>query len=196
VDPFEYDEVDIPDTTDLRLIARCAGTTYEQIKELNPELKRWVTPPDITSYTLRLPKGTKETFLAGFSAVPPEQKIKWERYEVRRGDTLARVAGQFNSTPDAIREVNGLKKNGIAPGKHLLIPVGINGTPHDVNALVPEGAGKRQMILYRVRRGDTLWKIAKEHNVSVTDIREWNRGIGKIVRAGRKIKLVVDVDQI
>ena len=57
-------------------------------------------------------------------------------------------------------------------------------------------AGKQQQILYRVRRGETLSRIAKKHNVTIADIREWNKGIGTAVRAGQKIKLVVDSDQI
>ena len=63
-------------------------------------------------------------------------------------------------------------------------------------SLLPPGQGAKQQIVYRVRRGETLTKIAIKHNVSVADIREWNKGIGKSVRAGQKIKLVVDVDQI
>ncbi len=196
VEPFKYDEVEINGMTDLRLIARCAGCTYEEIKEMNPELKRWITPPDITSYVIRLPKGTKQTFLTNFAAIPADQKIRWERHQVEKGDTLARLATQYNTTPEAIREINGLRKNRLTPGKHLIVPVDINGTTHDVSTLAPQQAGKRQQILYRVRRGETLWKIAKDHEVTVSDIKEWNKGIGRSVRAGQKIKLVVDVDQI
>jgi LysM repeat protein len=62
--------------------------------------------------------------------------------------------------------------------------------------LTTSQVSKQQQILYRVRRGETLTKIARRHNVTVSDIHEWNKGIGKTVRAGQKIKLVVDVDQI
>jgi membrane-bound lytic murein transglycosylase D len=196
VAPFQYDEVVITESTDLRLIARCAGCTYEEIKELNPEIRRWVTPPQYTSYALRIPAGRKEAFLENFAAIPPEQKIKWERHEVTRGETLAGLAQQYNTTPEAIRDINGLKKNRITPGKHLLIPVDINSKAQDVSFGTPGQGGKQQQILYRVRRGETLSKIAIKHNVSVADIREWNKGIGKSVRAGQKIRLVVDVDQI
>jgi len=196
IEPFNYDEVEISGMTDLRLIARCAGCTYEEIKEMNPELKRWITPPDITSYVIRLPKGAKQTFLTNFAAIPADQKIRWERHEVGKGDTLARLAKQYNTTPEVIRDINGLRKNRLTPGKHLIVPVDINGTAHDVTTLAPQQAGKRQQILYRVRRGETLWKIAKDHEVTVSDIKEWNRGLGRSVRAGQKIKLVVDVDQI
>ncbi len=194
--PFKFDEVVIEESTDLRLLARCAECTYEEIKELNPELRRWVTPPHYDKYVLRIPPGKKETFLKNFAAVPPEQKIKWERHEVRRGETLAGLAKQFNTSPEAIRDVNGLRKNRVVPGKHLLIPVDLNGKAQDVSYLAPSQVSKQQQILYRVRRGESLAKIARKHNVTVEDIKEWNKGIGKTVRAGQKIKLVVDVDQI
>jgi membrane-bound lytic murein transglycosylase D len=196
VDPYKYDEVVIEESTDLRLIASCANCAYQDIKELNPEIKRWVTPPHYPGYTLRIPFGTKETFLANFAAVPPEQKIKWERHEVRKGETLSSLAKQYNTSLEAIRDINGLKKNRIAPGKHLLIPIDINGQNHDLSYLSMGLAGRQQKILYRVRRGETLNRIAKMHNVTIADIREWNKGIGITVRRGQKIKLVVDSDQI
>ncbi len=195
-EPFKFDEVMIEESTDLRLIARCAGSTYEEIKELNPELRRWVTPPHFDKYVLRIPPGKKETFLANFAAVPAEQKIKWERHEVRKGETLAGLSKLYNTTPEAIRDINGLKKNRITPGKHLLIPLDLNAKTQDTGYVSPEQTSRQQEILYRVRRGETLVKIARKHNVSVADIREWNRGIGRTLRAGQKIKLVVDVDQI
>ncbi len=195
VDPFTFDEVDIRETTDLRLIARCAGTSYEEIKELNPELKRWVTPPDSDNYILRIPKGTKQAFLSNFAAVPPEQKIKWVRHEVKRGETLSGLAKEYNTTPDAIRDINTLRRNRLAPGKHLLIPTDISGKVQDASYLTPRSLDRKQQILYRVRRGETLWKIARKNNVSVADIKEWNKGI-RSVRAGQKIKLIVDIDQI
>jgi membrane-bound lytic murein transglycosylase D len=194
-DLFVYDEVFITESIDLRLAARCAGTTYEVIKELNPELKRWVTPPDATNYVLRVPKGTGAVFSATFASVPADQKIRWERHLVAKGETLAGIATQYNTSPEAIRDINNLKKNRIIPGKHLLIPVDANAKQQDVSFLSPDQNGKKQQILYRVRRGDNLTRIASKHDVTVADIRQWNAGI-RSVRAGQKIKLVVDVDRI
>jgi membrane-bound lytic murein transglycosylase D len=194
--PFKYDEIVLEESTDLRLVARCAGCTYQEIKELNPELRRWVTPPHFTQYTLRIPAGKKEAFLANFAATPAEQKIKWERHEVKKGETLSRIAKQYSTSPEAIRDINGLKKNQITPGKHLLIPIDLNGKAQDMSSLASGEVAKQQQILYRVRRGETLTRIAQKHNVTVAEIKDWNKGIGKSVRAGQKIKLVVDVDQI
>lgn len=198
-EPYKYDEVVLQESTDLRLVARCAECTYEEIKELNPELKRWLTPPHMEKYTLRIPAGKKEVFVKNFAAVPPDQKIKWERHEVKSGQSLAQIAKLYNTTPQAISDINGLKKNRIRPGRHLLIPIDVNTNLSVTTAYLSTPNGKpikHQQILYRVRRGDSLAKIATQHNVTVADIREWNKGLGKSVRAGQKIKLVVDVDQI
>jgi LysM repeat protein len=113
-----------------------------------------------------------------------------------RGETLSSLAKRYGTTPEAIRDINGLRKNRIAPGKHLLIPIDLNGKAPDAGYLTAGAGGRQQEILYRVRRGETLVKIARMHNVTVADIREWNRGIGGTIRAGQKIKLVVDIDQI
>jgi membrane-bound lytic murein transglycosylase D len=193
--PLVFDEVVITESTDLRLIARCAGTTYETVKELNPELKRWVTPPDTANYILRLPRGTKTAFNANYQNLPADQKIRWERHLVVKGSTLAGISKQYNTTPEAISDINGLKKNRITPGKHLLIPVDANDKQQELSTLSPEQFGKKQQIIYRVRRGDNLTRIASKHEVTVSDIRHWNNGI-RTVRAGQKIKLVVDVDRI
>ena len=186
----------LEESTDLRLIARCAECSYGEIKELNPELKRWVTPPRFERYALKIPFGKKEAFFVNFSAVPAEEKITWERHEVMKGESLKDLAKLYNTSPEAIKNVNRMKENRIAPGRHLLIPVGLNEKTPDKGYMTPDRSGRRQEILYRVRRGETLVKIAKEHEVRVSDIRAWNKGLGKKVRAGQKIKLVVNVDQI
>jgi membrane-bound lytic murein transglycosylase D len=195
IDPYVYDEVVITESTDLRLVSRCVGAPYATIKDLNPELKRWVTPPDAARYVLRVPKGTAEAFRTNYAAVPDDQKIRWERHLVAKGETLAVIAKHYNTTPESIRDINGLKKNRIAPDKHILIPVDTNSKTSDLSSLAPDEAGKKQQILYRVRRGDNLARIAREHDVTVADIREWNNGL-RSIRAGQKIKLVVNVDQI
>lgn len=58
--PFSYEEIAVPKSTDLGLIALFANTTIKQIKLLNPELRRGSTPPDMAPYILRLPKGASQ----------------------------------------------------------------------------------------------------------------------------------------
>ncbi len=195
VESFVFDEVVLHESADLRLIARCAGTTYEILKELNPELKRWVTPPDVKEYVLRLPQGSKDRFEEAYQSVPHDQKVRWERHLVLKGENVASIAQEYNASPETIRDINGLKRNRVSAGRHLLIPVDTAGTSQDSALLSPDRTGRKQQILYRVRRGDNLIRIARKHDVTVADIRGWNHGI-RTIRAGQKIRLIVDVDRI
>ena len=59
-EPLIFDEVKLNSPIDLSVAAECAGVSLDEIKKLNPELRRWCTPPDVSDYTLRIPIGTKE----------------------------------------------------------------------------------------------------------------------------------------
>jgi len=56
VEPVIFDEVTIVDGTDLKVIAKCAGTSVNTIKRMNPQLLRWSTPPEM-EVVLRVPRG-------------------------------------------------------------------------------------------------------------------------------------------
>ncbi|MBI4691041.1 MAG: lytic transglycosylase domain-containing protein [Nitrospirae bacterium] len=80
--PLDYDEVTVNKPVDLEVAARCADTTVQVIKELNPELRRWCTPPDMSGYMLRIPAGTKELFLENISGIPDDERFTVETYTV------------------------------------------------------------------------------------------------------------------
>ncbi|HUI66872.1 MAG TPA: lytic transglycosylase domain-containing protein [Nitrospirota bacterium] len=72
--PLRYDEVVIPESTDLGIVAYWTDSTYEMIKSLNPEIRGGVTPPDDPHYLLKIPEGKKKIFLARNTAI----RIPWE----------------------------------------------------------------------------------------------------------------------
>jgi hypothetical protein len=74
VEPLRYDEVVIPESTDLGIVAYWTGSTYEMIKSLNPEIRGGVTPPGDPRYLLKIPEGKKKIFLARNTAI----RIPWE----------------------------------------------------------------------------------------------------------------------
>ena len=73
--PFKYEEVHIDKCIDLTVAAKCAQTDYLTIKELNPELNVWFTPPYPDGYTLKIPPNKKEIFLKNYAKVPDDLKI-------------------------------------------------------------------------------------------------------------------------
>jgi membrane-bound lytic murein transglycosylase D len=121
--PFMYDTIEITTPMDLAVIAEFTGVTTSAIKELNPELNHWYTPPNVSSYTVRIPYGTKESFIAGIASTNEDDLLYVELYKVKKGDTIAKIAKQLKTHTQAIINVNPLKKiASIKAGETLLIP--------------------------------------------------------------------------
>ena len=199
LEPIQYEEVIIPESTDLRVIARCAGVSYEEIKELNPELRRWITPPNVETYTLKIPDGTKEVFLENYEKMPSDQKILWERHLVKKGETLYSIAKHYRVTVADLKKINLLsKKERVTEGTHILIPIAPNSRKASIKVTTsPILKEEKNTIYYRIRKGDTLWKISKKYNVSIASIKEWNDlGSARNIKAGDRLKLVVDTDEL
>ncbi|MCX5782610.1 MAG: transglycosylase SLT domain-containing protein [Elusimicrobia bacterium] len=105
--PIEYDETIINNVIDLKIVAECAKTTVEEIRELNPSIMAWCTPPNYPEFKLKLPKGSKETFLASIATVKDLNPTRgFLKYKVKKGDWIEKIAKKFNTTVKAIKEDN------------------------------------------------------------------------------------------
>ncbi len=123
-EPFEYDEVVIDTPMDLEAIAKFTGVKKSVIKELNPELRRWCTPPNVSSYTLRIPTGTKEMFLSNLSNANDSELLYVRFYKIKTGDTVGKIARRLGSSIQAIIDANSLGKRAlIIAGKSILVPI-------------------------------------------------------------------------
>jgi len=108
--PLIYDEIELRSPVDLTVAAECAGTTLEEIKRLNPELRRWCTPPDADRYVLKIPEGTREIFMENLSSIPEEEQFTLDRYIVKKGDTFKAISGKTGIPADAILALNAMEK--------------------------------------------------------------------------------------
>jgi membrane-bound lytic murein transglycosylase D len=108
--PLNYDNVTLKLPIDLDIAAECADTSVEAIKELNPELRRWCTPPDVHEYTLRIPEGTKDLFLEKLSQIPEEKRFTVDIYTVRKGDTFQTVSKKTGVPVQVILDLNDMGK--------------------------------------------------------------------------------------
>jgi membrane-bound lytic murein transglycosylase D len=121
--PFNYDEVILSSPIDLEVAAECAGTTLQVIKELNPELRRWCTPPVIPEYTLRIPVGTKDIFLENLSQISKEELFSIDTYTVKKGDTFKRISKKTGVPVQVILDLNSLEKIiPLKPGEIIYLP--------------------------------------------------------------------------
>ncbi len=108
--PLSYDEVELEYPIDLAVAAECAGTTVEEIKKLNPELRRWCTPPDADKYIIKVPEGTGDLFVEKLSAMTEEERFTIDRYTVQKGDTFKSIAAKKGVPVDAILSLNSMEK--------------------------------------------------------------------------------------
>jgi membrane-bound lytic murein transglycosylase D len=124
--PLEFDEVELTDATDLDVVARAAGVNIQDVQDLNPELKRWCTPPASTKhpYKLRLPKGAGPRFVEGFKRISPAERLTFRVHKVKRGDTLSQIAERYGTASEAILQMNRLKSaRTLKLGADLVIPI-------------------------------------------------------------------------
>ena len=206
--PREVDEVFIPDATDLHVIAKTAGITIDEVRDLNPELRRFCTPPG--GWTIRLPKGTKDAFLADFAKLDARERLSFTEHKVEKGEPLGKIARAYGVSEGAILRTNGLKSyRQVKVGKVLVIPMNQSSrgllagsqledrraprlqgrasaktmtatvAPAAVHAAAA-AADRRQV--YVVRAGDTLWSIAEKFSTSVDRLKRLNNLTGRRAR--------------
>lgn len=192
--PIDYDTVKIPSRTDLDLVAKLTGTTYETIKELNPDLRHWCTPPNYPDYELKIPKGTKQQFELEYANIATDQrfteKVLYTRYHSRRKDSLKSIARRFGTTPEMLSELNGLSKKSRIAGKTLVVPVRQTVDFHQEGRTASRSASAKGGFAkyYTIKKGDTLEAIAKRFNVSTKLLSAWNNLKAKFaLKAGRRI---------
>lgn len=196
-EPFQYDEITVNSPIDLEVIAKSAETTIDEIKTLNPELRRWCTPPDQTTYKIRIPVGKKEIFIANLENIPKDERFTGRIYRVKKGDTLDKIAKYFSVSKKNIIYTNSLgKKYKVKPGDVLLIP------GRDRSTLVA-GEEKKEItkkdidqkkIVYLVKKGDNLSKIAQRYNTSPEKIKEWNRLTDGRLKPGDRLYIFTSLD--
>src|SRR5690349_16962141 len=163
---------------DLRLVAETIDVDVETLRSLNPSLLRMATPDD-PCFELRLPQGTGTKFTAEITAIPPEKWVSWRRHRVELGETLASIAKKYRVAPTAIAEANNIERTAaLEPGTKLTIP-----------ATQPASETKRLLVSYRVRRGDTLARIAHRFSLNSEDVRQWNRLRSNHVSRGMVLRI-------
>ncbi len=174
------DTVQIASPTDLRLIAETIDCSVSLLQTLNPSLLRLVTPSG--PFDLKLPAGTRERFLGQIALIPEDKRVFWRWHKVAPGESLAGIAARYKTTRSAISEVNNLgAEETLQAGAKLVIPVTV---ARDRDA---SGGGRLVRLSYRVRRGDTVDRVADRFGVTPVELRGWNRISGNRLAVGRRL---------
>lgn len=126
---ISYDKIKVSQATDLKVIAEAAETSVDVIKDLNPELLRWFTPPNYPDYEIKIPAGKAGVFAENMNNIPPAKRIAFLSHKVKRGDTISTIARRYGTSVNPILYINnmsGADKRRLKPGTYIMIPVRAN----------------------------------------------------------------------
>ena len=138
---------------------------------MNAELRQNTTPPE--PYSLKVPKGKSEILLAEIDDIPiwRPPTPTYVVHRVRPGDTLSVIAHKYHSSVRSIMAYNGLRSSSyLKVGWKLKIPTkkGVASPPPKQTNV--RAAKKGALLEYTVRKGDSLWDIAKRFNTTANTI--------------------------
>ncbi|MGE0445224.1 MAG: LysM peptidoglycan-binding domain-containing protein [Vicinamibacterales bacterium] len=205
--PPLFETLVLPAATDIRRIAEWAGVHVQAIQDLNPELRRWTTPVR-ADYVLKVPAGTASLVDARLDEAQPDELAALNRHTVKKGETLTSIARKLRVSRADLAEANYLSiRARVTPGQQLVIPraptlllAARTETPAPdaesrqldtvvaaSNTAVPAPVTPDRPIVYRVKRGDTLSKIARLFDTTVASLKSWNRLRSNAIKVGQRL---------
>jgi membrane-bound lytic murein transglycosylase D len=212
-EPLNLQTVTVPGGTDLVEMSRILEIPYEEIREWNPELRRFCTPPNRNEYSLRLSVEAATRAQERIAEIRKQAKVTFLQHDVRKKETLEGLAAKYETSPAVLRELNGLQGDSLHRVSRLVIPVtGLSGNeaipgrevdPDQIMVArmrVEDGRRKSrsaavscekpQRSTVRVRKGQTLAGIAKENDVSLSALAKENGLSAKAkVKAGTRLTI-------
>jgi membrane-bound lytic murein transglycosylase D len=180
----------------MKVAAEIAGMSPAEMYELNPAFHRFATDPT-GPYFLLVPVDVADVFSDNLLLLSDEQRMGVAHYTVRRGDSVASVAKQFDTTTDAIRQLNSIPSGPLTVGSDVRVPGPAAELPDKVLLAAahvdrPERSRHHGHVQV-VRRGESLWSIARRHGMNVNTLAAMN-GMhpNDALRAGQHIRLTTE----
>ena len=172
--PAQLETVKLDHSISLQLVADASGADLDDLRLLNPQLLRNVTPND-PGFQLKLPAGAAKSFEENVQQVPQDKWTSWRLHPAEQGETLSDIARHYRVTVSAIESANHLEPHATVPSGFLLN--------------VPAQPPVVRLVSYRVQRGDTLEGIAGRFDVPVDQLKRWNHISGAHVSRGARLRI-------
>ena len=146
-------EFELKSPADLLKVARAAGLSYQTVKSLNPELLRWCTPPNSTTYRVKLPISTKDKFMATYNHEAFPRQVQFMSYKVRQGENLQNIARRYGIRVDPVAELNRVHaRSPLRAGATVVLPMP-NDRSRTLASLEVLDPPERHRRTRRLRRG-------------------------------------------
>lgn len=175
--------VEVPPRVRIRDIANISGIDKSTLKELNPHIRRNVTPPIRGKYEIWVPEEKLVALQSSFDDLSKKQismrliddSSSTNYYVVRRRDTLSHIASRHRMSTRTLKRINNLRTSRIYPGMKLRTSTR---TYHR-----PSSGGN----IYVVRAGDSLGVIARRYNTSISSLKRNNNLRSSRIKVGQRL---------
>jgi membrane-bound lytic murein transglycosylase D len=191
--PLETETATLQHPAEIRVLAKAAGVSIRKFREMNPEFTRWATPPHMSPISLNIPMGKKEDFLANITRLPHMSRrdlyadVDGGVHTIRPGESLWTIARRYHVSMQALMNANGLSSSSVIhTGKRINIPVSSYASNHYGHVRGHGGSG--HWMRHRIRRGESLFALAKRFRTTISAIRSKNHLFGRTyLREGQMI---------
>ncbi len=216
-----------------------AGLKPEFVYKLNAGYTKWASPPGDKT-TFNIPIELEEVLNLKKDKFIKTNQINWVTHKVSRGDSLWKIAEEFDTEVNVLKKVNYLASNVLNLNQELLIPLSNDQNqtfiPYQAH-IISEGDtlwnlgiqykispaeiaknnglrmnstltigkelnignkniyrtinSKKRTILYSVKQGDSLYRIADIFNIEISDIKDINELPNNEIKPGQVIKIII-----
>lgn len=179
--------VSLPGQVELDVVAQLADINPEWIYRLNPAFNRFATDPDGPHHLL-LPADRAQSVVDAIEDLPKQERVRWVRHQVSSGDTLSELAQRYDTSVSILQRINQLNGTNLRVGQNLFAPSSKHAT--ELAGLPSTHRARLGITHYTVRRGDSLWTIARAHSMSVSQLSRLNRVSRKgVIRPGQRLRV-------
>ena len=231
--------IELDGQVEILAFSEFAGLKPEFVYKLNAGYTKWASPPGDKT-TFNIPIELEETLNLKKDEFVQTNQINWVTHKVSKGDSLWKIAKEFDTEVNDLKKVNYLTSNTLSLNQNLLIPLsndqnqtfipyhahiisegdtlwnlGIQYkiSPAEIaknnglrmNSLLTIGKelnignkniyrtinSKKRTILYSVKQGDSLYRIADIFNIEISDIRSINEISNNEIEPGQVLKIII-----
>jgi membrane-bound lytic murein transglycosylase D len=145
-----------------------------------------------------MPVNAAPVFTQNVAELTPDERMGLEHYEVKRHDSIYSVARHFKTSVEILRKLNTLPSGRLTVGEDIEVPATTYTLPQNVRLAAARVDGRarwgRYVQFQVVRRGDTLWSIARHYRMSTRTLARMNGiSVHHILRPGEKLRLYANV---
>ncbi|MDB2628718.1 LysM peptidoglycan-binding domain-containing protein [Gammaproteobacteria bacterium] len=232
-------KIELNGQVEILAFSEFAGLKPEFVYKLNAGYTKWASPPgDKTIFNI--PIELEEVLNLKKENFIQTNQINWVTHRVSKGDSLWKIAEEFDTEVNVLKKVNYLSSNVLSLNQELLIPLsndqnqtfipyqahiisegdtlwnlGIqyNISPAEIaktNGLKMSSPlrigselnignkniyrtinSKKRTILYSVKQGDSLYRIADIFNIEISDIKKINELLTNEIKPGQVLKIII-----